>query len=84
MDIPVDSFPDLSGILGDFAPKTEADYCFIQAIDLLSKIKVAGGGQALYGTLRKRKVLRSFIDSYLRDNVATQLNDLENRIASLK
>lgn len=81
MDIPVESLQDL---VVDFAPKTEADYCFVQAIDLLSKIKVAGGGQALYGTLRKRKVLKSFIDSYLHDSVAVQLNDLEERIASLK
>lgn len=81
MDIPVNSLQDL---VFEFAPKTEADYCFVQAIDLLSKIKVAGGGQALYGTLRKRKVLKSFIDSYLHDNVAIQLNDLEERIASLK
>lgn len=77
MDIPINSFLD-------FAPKTDADFCFVQAIDLLSKIKVSGGGQALYGTLRKRKVLKAFIDSYLHDNVAIQLNDLEERIASLK
>lgn len=93
MEIPVetspeisgfDVFTDFSGVLGNFAPKSEADYCFIQAINLLSNIKLAAGGQALYGTLRKRKVLKGFVDSYLKNNVASQLDDLEERIASLK
>lgn len=93
MEIPVetsvessglDPYLDLPGKFGAFMPTSESDYCFLTAIDLLSKIKLAAGGQALYGTLRKRKVLKTFIDSYLKNDVAIQLNDLEERIANIK
>ena len=57
---------------------------FKKAVRLLSDIKLVRGGQALYGTFRKRKVLKSFLENYINDNFAAQLDDLEETIASMK
>ena len=62
---------------------SEADIAFAQGIKILSDIKLVLGGQAVYGTLRKHKAFKSFMESYIRQHHALTLDSLEETIASL-
>lgn len=61
----------------------DADLLFVKSVRLLEQIKLVLGGQALYSTLRKRKILRKFLEDYVRQHHALLLDDLEENIANL-
>lgn len=61
----------------------DADLLFVKSVRLLEQIKLVCGGQTLYSTLRKRKVLRNFLEVYVRQHHALLLDDLEENIANL-
>lgn len=61
----------------------DADLLFLQSIKCLEQIKLVLGGQALYSTLRKRKILRKFLEDYIKEHHSITLNTIEESIASL-
>ena len=62
---------------------SESDIAFAQGIKILSDIKLVLGGQALYGTLRKHKSFKTFMDSYIRQHHSLTLDSLEETISNL-
>ena len=62
---------------------TDADLLFIQACKVLEQIKLVCGGQTLYATLRKRKILKKFMEDYVKQHHGIFLDTIEESICSL-
>lgn len=93
MNIPVESSPEfsrseVSGLaaetLGVSPDDLEATLAFNKAIALLNNIKLVRGGAEVNYTLRKRKILKNFLNDYIKKNYPSQLDDLEETIASMQ
>lgn len=61
----------------------DEDIIFLKSIKTLEQIKLVLGGQALYSTLRKRKILRKFLESYIKQHHGVVLDDIEEKICNL-
>lgn len=61
----------------------DSDLLFVKGIKILEQIKLVLGGQALYSTLRKRKILKRFLEDYIKQHHGVLLDDLEESIANL-